>query len=284
MANFPTSLDGDATLLFAKNFIRTTVRVTMTNSQTTIPVVDANNFPDPAGATYYVVIDAPASASREICGYTGRDLTGGSNVLTGVTRGQGGTAATTHLAGVLVELNIVAAYHDAVKSALVAIETKVGVDASAVTTTHDYKLGEVTSSDKAVSKTATQTLTNKTLTAPVIGTSVTFSSASTSIIAGATDIKFRNNANTFDNLVIADSGATTFRSTVSGITTLTATTLAGTLSTAAQANVTSVGTLTSLTVSGALAAGATTVTGRLTVTGNIEYRGLNESNTYWMDF
>jgi len=43
-----------------------------------------------------------------------------------------------------------------------------GVDSSAVTTTHDYKLGEVTVADKAVGKTASQVLTNKTLTSPVI--------------------------------------------------------------------------------------------------------------------
>lgn len=48
------------------------------------------------------------------------------------------------------------------------LEAKVGIDASAVTTSHDYKLGEVTSSDKAVGKTATQTLTNKTLTTPTL--------------------------------------------------------------------------------------------------------------------
>jgi hypothetical protein len=51
--------------------------------------------------------------------------------------------------------------------AILAIETKVGKDSSAVTTSHDYKLSEVTSTDKAVGKTATQTLTNKTLTSPV---------------------------------------------------------------------------------------------------------------------
>jgi len=49
-----------------------------------------------------------------------------------------------------------------------AIEAKVGKDSSAVTTSHDYKLSEVTSTDKAVGKTATQTLTNKTLTSPSI--------------------------------------------------------------------------------------------------------------------
>lgn len=58
--------------------------------------------------------------------------------------------------------------HANANDAIEALEAKVGIDSSAVTTSHDYKLGEVTSSDKAVGKTATQTLTNKTLTSPVI--------------------------------------------------------------------------------------------------------------------
>lgn len=58
--------------------------------------------------------------------------------------------------------------HQNLSDAVKAIEAKVGVDSSAVTTSHDYKLSEVTSTDKAVGKTATQTLTNKTLTAPII--------------------------------------------------------------------------------------------------------------------
>jgi hypothetical protein len=49
-----------------------------------------------------------------------------------------------------------------------ALQAKVGADGSAVTTSHDYKLSGVTGSDKAVSKTGTETLTNKTLTAPQI--------------------------------------------------------------------------------------------------------------------
>ena len=44
-----------------------------------------------------------------------------------------------------------------------ALQAKVGVDSSAVTSSHDYKLSGVTGSDKAVSKTGTETLTNKTL-------------------------------------------------------------------------------------------------------------------------
>lgn len=53
--------------------------------------------------------------------------------------------------------------HQNLQDAVEAIEAKVGVDSSAVTTSHDYKLSGVTGSDKAVSKTGTEVLTNKTL-------------------------------------------------------------------------------------------------------------------------
>lgn len=61
-----------------------------------------------------------------------------------------------------------AGQHSNANDAIEALEAKVGADGSAVTTSHDYKLGEVISTDKAVGKTATQTLTNKTLTSPQI--------------------------------------------------------------------------------------------------------------------
>lgn len=61
--------------------------------------------------------------------------------------------------------------HSNANDAIEALEAKVGVNSSAVTTSHDYKLGEVTGSDKAVGKTSTQTLTNKTLTNPIINLS-----------------------------------------------------------------------------------------------------------------
>jgi len=65
-----------------------------------------------------------------------------------------------------------AGQHSDANDILEALEAKVGINASAVTSSHDYKLSEVTSTDKSVGKTATQTLTNKTLTAPAIGTSI----------------------------------------------------------------------------------------------------------------
>lgn len=53
--------------------------------------------------------------------------------------------------------------HSNINDAVEALEAKVGVTSSAVTTSHDYKLSELTSTDKAVGKSATQTLTNKTI-------------------------------------------------------------------------------------------------------------------------
>lgn len=58
--------------------------------------------------------------------------------------------------------------HANANDAIEALEEKVGQDGSAVTTSHDYKLSGVATGDKAVSKTGTETLTNKTLTTPVI--------------------------------------------------------------------------------------------------------------------
>jgi len=58
--------------------------------------------------------------------------------------------------------------HANANDAIAALEAKVGANSSAVTTSHDYKLSGVTGTDKAASKTGTETLTNKTLTSPVI--------------------------------------------------------------------------------------------------------------------
>ena len=61
-----------------------------------------------------------------------------------------------------------AAQHANKNDALEKIEAKVGVDGSAVTTTHDYKLSGVATGDKAASLTAEETLLLKTLTTPVV--------------------------------------------------------------------------------------------------------------------
>jgi len=74
--------------------------------------------------------------------------------------------------------------------AIEAIEAKIGINASGVTTTHDYKLNEVISTDKAVGKTATQTLTNKTLTNPVITGGVI--NAGADLTASSTELNYND--------------------------------------------------------------------------------------------
>lgn len=62
------------------------------------------------------------------------------------------------------------ALHNNLADEVRALATKLGVNGSAVTTTHDYKLSGVTGSDKATSLAGIETLTNKTLSSPTINT------------------------------------------------------------------------------------------------------------------
>lgn len=74
--------------------------------------------------------------------------------------------------------------------AIEKLEAKVGVDGSAVTTTHDYKLSGVTGSDKAASLDGTETFTNKTHTLPKINENVALTASATelNLLDGMTDI------------------------------------------------------------------------------------------------
>jgi len=77
-----------------------------------------------------------------------------------------------------------------------ALEAKVGIDGSAVTTTHDYKLSGVTSTDKAASLAGIEDLTNKSLKT---GTKITLGSDATG------DIYYRHSDGTLKRLA-ADEG------------------------------------------------------------------------------
>lgn len=63
---------------------------------------------------------------------------------------------------------IQASFDNNEQDAIVALETKVGINGSAISSTHDYKLSGVTGSDKASSLTGTENLSNKTLVSPKI--------------------------------------------------------------------------------------------------------------------
>ncbi len=111
-----------------------------------------------------------------------------------------------------------AAQHSNANDILEALEVKVGINASAVTTTHDYKLSEVISSDKAVGKSATQTLTNKT----IAGASNTLTVRLANDVSGNLPVTNLNSgtsasASTFwrgDGTWAAQSGASTINSSI----------------------------------------------------------------------
>jgi hypothetical protein len=77
--------------------------------------------------------------------------------------------------------------HDNINDAMAAVQAKMGINGSGVTTSFTYKLGGVTGTDLAVSKTGVETLTNKTLTAPTIATILTNAGAATLTLPTSTD-------------------------------------------------------------------------------------------------
>lgn len=87
--------------------------------------------------------------------------------------------------------------HQNIQDAIEAIEAKLGIDGSAVTTSHDYKLSTITGSDKAVSVAGTQTVTNKSLGS---GTKIVLGSDATG------DIYYRHSDGTLKRLGIGSNG------------------------------------------------------------------------------
>lgn len=79
-----------------------------------------------------------------------------------------------------------------------AVEKVVGKTSDTTTTTHTYKLSGVTGTDKSVSLTGTETLTNKTLTTPTLTTPKVDTINEATAAAGVT----------VDGLLIKDSGPT----------------------------------------------------------------------------
>ena len=111
--NFPTSLDshtGASPLGFGEvnNQAYTLSTADHSNSATTITVASTSKFQSKG----YLVI------KREIVSYTGTT----STTFTGVTRGVGGTTAAAFLSGTLVEQVPVAANHNDLAAAIVAVE------------------------------------------------------------------------------------------------------------------------------------------------------------------
>ena len=114
-----------------------------------------------------------------------------------------------------------AAQHGTANDILEALEAKVGIDSSAVTTSLDYKLSGVTGTDKAVSKTGTETLTNKTVNGVVLdatgaATSYLDKTGSYSTPTGATGALTLIRANSGTNATAAATNVDT--ASISGLT------------------------------------------------------------------
>lgn len=118
--NFPSSLDTATTLYTAVNNVSTNLNGAINNAVTTITVLDTSLFP----SSGIVTIDAEAIA------YTGKSLT----QFTGCTRGFDGTTAVSHTDTTQVNHNVVAAHHNILKDAIIAVETdlnaRLGIGAS----------------------------------------------------------------------------------------------------------------------------------------------------------
>jgi hypothetical protein len=138
MANWPTSVSTNAQLYIAANDKSTALTVAMTNSDTTATVGSTTGFP----STGLISIDT------EIIAYTGLTAT----TFTGLTRGQDGTTAASHLLGASVDHNVVAAHHNVLKDEIIALESSLNLTASKAAVTDAS--GRITTSATTASELA----------------------------------------------------------------------------------------------------------------------------------
>lgn len=121
--NYPTSLDSESTLYTVNNQAKTYLNGGLSTSggnngqSSSIDLVDGSVFPLTGN---FLLI------GRELIKYTTRV----SNKLTGVTRGYSGTTPATHRSGSEVRMVVMAEYHNNLKDAVIAIETKIGTTGS----------------------------------------------------------------------------------------------------------------------------------------------------------
>jgi len=109
---YPGSLDTRARLGETANNAFSTLAAQMTASDTTASLVNASKF----ASTGFITIGS------EIISYSGKS----GNSLTGLIRGEDGTAASSHVVGNSVEMRVVSKIFKIHADALIAIETKLG--------------------------------------------------------------------------------------------------------------------------------------------------------------
>lgn len=112
VTGFPATLDTDATLLVQVNDCSSLLSSAISASDTSLTVVDASSFPS-AGI---------GRIDSEFFKWDSKS----TNTLSGLTRGAYGSTAATHAAAADVRMTILAGYHNNVKDAVIAVETKLG--------------------------------------------------------------------------------------------------------------------------------------------------------------
>lgn len=126
MSIFSTGLPTNDLLGGTQDNISSTLNGAIAIDASTITLASTSTFP----SSGYIQIE------NETIWYGVKD----GNDLKVCTRGQMGTTAAPHANGLTVELTNSAGYIKKLQDEVVALAAKVGIDASAVTTSHDYKL------------------------------------------------------------------------------------------------------------------------------------------------
>ncbi len=123
MPNFPTSIDTDESLFLAVNNLRTQLTASISAATLTIPVDSTANFPDTG---FITILTGTDITQAEAISYTSKTAT----TFTASARGAGGTPASAHDAGNNVDLTVVAAHHNELKDAIIAVENFLGIAGS----------------------------------------------------------------------------------------------------------------------------------------------------------
>lgn len=113
---YPTLLDDADSLIIAANNASTTLTQPLDAITGTINVAATGSFPSTGALT----------VDGEIIFYTGK----GPTTFTGCVRGRDGTSAAAHIVGATAEMRIIAAHHNLLSSAVVALESKTGAGSS----------------------------------------------------------------------------------------------------------------------------------------------------------
>lgn len=116
--NYPASLDTPQSLYVAVNNKATTLVGTVAPGNIDIGIVNASGLQATGGLI---------SIGDEVIKYSTIDNTGPNPVLMNCTRGFDGTTAATHSAGARVEVRWVAAHHNVLTAAIIALQTQLGL-------------------------------------------------------------------------------------------------------------------------------------------------------------